>query len=604
MRKGGELSNTISFDLEWSQRGIDVLGLAFDEGSKTTAVARDAQSMHQFLSVLHKAERIAAHNGIDADLMQLKSEGIETSELLKKTFDTRLAFYACHSHLAGSGSFDLRSIVLLLGGKQGYRYPLEWKAYESDLHRTCAMDAGAVSWCVPTLDRLITQHKLQNTIDILHKCAPIFSAMREQGVKLDKEVLESIFRARKEKTEEVIQKYSLWEERGKKVVKKVPIWRSNKVLDICQEQFGIRPKDRKRDTWVKLLKTNLTPEAREFMEAIVSLGKGANDAHWLGKAEETEDGIDFDKVGADGLIHPRYDICGSPDRAIASGPNIQNFPRPSDDPRPVKLRSAVIPLDLSHIILGCDLGSVETYTNAIESDDWDRVRAIQQKRLSHEGTARMINDAFNLSLNRNLGKVCNHAFDKGESPYNLARRLFNTDRPSQQQVLQCQAIFTRMLHEYPKTAAFRIKLWEQARNNPLVVTNSFGRRLMCFSRSKYGEANDRWAKHQPAKMYWCPCSECSPRRDRWKYAIAFLGRSAAFDALLRIMYRIYYDKRLDEYSLPYMEVHDELDFSVPKDKVELYSARALEAFQEPFPELGNISLPAEVKIGNSWSEAH
>lgn len=597
----------VGADLEWSpRRGIDVLGLSWDSGQRATATGRTPETLIQYMDILRNADKVVGQNFLDADCRQLALEGVDTGWLESKIYDIRLSMHVVNGHLAGTGSFDLRSIVLLLGGRQGYRFPLEFKQYESDLHKTCAMDAAAALWCYPTLERQIEHHNLRKTLEIAHRCQPVFSRMREQGVRLDRGVLETIHKDRKRKTEEVVERYHLWEERGKKVIKKVPIWRSDKILDICEQQFGFRPKDRQRGTWAKLaLDPALSPEALEFVNAVIDLGKGANDAHWLGKAEESDDGtIDFDKVGADGFIHPRYDLCGSPDRAIASGPNIQNFPRPSDDPRPVKLRSAVIPLTNDHVILGCDLGSVETYTNAIESDDWDRVRAIQEGRLSHTGTAVLINNAFGLALDRNAGKACNHAFDKGESPYNLGRRLFKTERPSRQQTQQCQAIFARMLDEYPKTAAFRKKLWEQAQNNPLVVTNSFGRRLLCFSRSKYGDANERFAKHQPAKLYWCPCSECAPRRDRWKYAIAFLGRSSAFDALLRIMAKIYYEKRLDEYSLPYMEVHDELCWSVPKDRAEHYARVALEAFSEPFEELGGLCLPADAKVGWSWCEAH
>ncbi len=309
-------------------------------------------------------------------------------------------------------------------------------------------------------------------------------------------------------------------------------------------------------------------------------------------------------MSENGFIYPRYDICGSPDRATTASPSIQNWPRVSDDPRIVPIRSAVLPLDDGHVILGIDFSSVETITNAIESNDWDRVQATLDKRITHEGTAKLLNDAFGLSLNRNQGKTVNHGFDKGESPYNLARTLFKTERPSRQQTSQCHTIFGRMLAEYPKTAQFRDLLWERSCENPLVVTNSFGRRLMCFSRAKYGEANERFAKHTPEKKYWCSCAACAPRRDRFKYAIAFLGRSAAFDALLRVMAKIWYEKRLDEYSLPMVECHDELLFSVPKDKAEHYAQIGKQCFEETIPELGGVSLPANAVIGSSWAVAH
>jgi len=593
----------VGMDMEWTRGGIDILGLSWDEGRKATATQCTEQSFKEFIDTLSKAELVVGQNLIDADFRQLESIGVDTSGF--NVYDIRLAMHATHGHLSGTGSFDLRSIVLLLNGKKGIRFPLDWKEYASDLHRTCAMDAAAALWCYPTLDRQVKAHKLEGVLKVAHLVSPIFAMMQERGVKLDRTILETIHNERKRKLEENIERFGLWEERGKKVIKRVPIWRSPKVLDLFESKFGIRPANLQRQTWLKLASNPNLPEgARDFVDAIIELGRGANDAHWLGQVEETEDGLDFSKVDKDGYIYPRYDICGSPDRAIASGPNIQNFPRPSEDPRPTPLRRSVVPLDSSHSILGIDFSSLETITNAIESHDWDRVQATLEKRVSHEGTAALLNKAFGLHLNRNQGKVVNHGFDKGESPYNLARNIFKAEKPSRQQVLQCSQIFDKMLDQFPKTQEFRNDLWERSRDNPLVVTNSFGRRLLCFSRAKYGESRDFASKHNDAKKYWCSCSDCAPRRDRWKYAIAFLGRSAGFDALLRAMVRIWYEKRLDEFSLPYLEVHDELDFSVPTNKLEYYSKIAKEAFEEPIAELGGIKLPADVKHGASWAEAH
>lgn len=598
----------IGMDMEWTKQAIDVLGLSWNEGTKSTAIDRNDRTMRQFLDVLERSDMIVGQNHMDADLRQLAREGFPTEHLEKKCFDTRLAMHAVNGHLAGTGSYDLRSIVLLLNGRQGRRFPLDFKQYESDLHRTCAMDAAAALWVYPTLDRQIKANKLEGVVKTLHLVAPIFARMHEQGVRLDTKILETIYHDRKKKTEETIEKYHLWEERGKKVIKRVPIWRSDKLLDLCEQKFGFRPADRKRPTWLKLQNdSSLTPEAREFVDAIIDLGRGANDAHWLGKPEEAEDedgGVSFGKVREDGFIFPRYDICGSPDRAVASGPNIQNFPRPSDDPRKTKLRRAVIPINDDHLMLGVDFSSVETITTAVESGDWDRVDAALNKRISHEGTAELINKTFGLSLNRNQGKAINHGFDKGESPYNLARTLSKQDRPSRQWVMQTEQIYKAMLAQYPKTAKFREDLWERARENPLVVTNSFGRRLMCFSRAKYGDAGERFAKHDERKKYWCSCSECGPRKDRFKYAIAFLGRSSAFDALLSKMITIWYEKRLDNYSLPLIECHDELVFSIPKGTEDRYYAIAKQTFEEPIAELGGVRLPANAVIGSNWCEAH
>jgi DNA polymerase-1 len=265
----------------------------------------------------------------------------------------------------------------------------------------------------------------------------------------------------------------------------------------------------------------------------------------------------------------------------------------------------VVPLVDGHIILGTDFSSIETLTSAYESRDMDRLRSVLAGTLSHAGTAEMVNRVFGLHLVRQHGKVINHAFDKGESPFNLARRLFSVERPSNQQIAQCREMYNRILSLYPQTARFRDELWEQAAQNPLVVRNSFGRMLKCFSRSKYGDSDARsYARHDPAKKYWCSCAACAPRRDRWKGAIAFLGRSTAFDILLRKMVKIYTARLLDEYSLPYLEVHDELDFSVPAAGVEEYARILKGVMEEPVPELDGLSIPADVKWGPTWADAH
>ena len=400
-----------------------------------------------------------------------------------------------------------------------------------------------------------------------------------------------------------IEEFHLFEMRGKKVIKKHPLWRSPKVLDIFESvSGGVRPSNRRSETWQKLADDPKLPDsARRLASALVELSEGANDAHWLGKATETEEGISFGKVDASGFIYPSYNIAGSPDRPIANDPNIQNFPRPSDDPRPVPLRSAVIPPEPHLSILSVDFGSVETYTNAIESEDWDRVRAVKEKRVSHEGTADLVNKTFGLLLSRQDGKTVNHAWDKGESPFALAGRLFKVQRPSPKQTQQCEAIYRHMLSEFPKTSQFRDDLWERASQNPLVVRNKFGRTLKCFSRSRYGDDNGWGAKHDPSRKYWCSCKSCAPKRERWKAAIAFLGRSSAVDALLRKMAVIWYEKRLDEWSLPGMEVHDELDFFVPMDSVEKYAKILVDTLGEPIVELGQISLPSDAKWGMDWS---
>ena len=260
----------IGSDLEWSRTAIDVLGLAWDNGLRATAIERTDRTLAEYLGTLQRADTVVGQNFIDADCMQLAKEGVDVSQILPKVFDIRLAFHATHGHLAGSGSYDLRSIVLLLNGRQGVRFPLDFKQYESDLHRTCAMDAAAALWCHPTLDRLVRAHHLESTVQIAHRCAPIFALMRDQGVQLDRAVLQQLHTERQAKLAASIEKFGLWEERGKKVIRRVAIWRSPKVLGLFESRFGYRPANLQRSTWTKLITYGgLSADALEFAQAIV-----------------------------------------------------------------------------------------------------------------------------------------------------------------------------------------------------------------------------------------------------------------------------------------------------------------------------------------------
>src|SRR3990167_5630879 len=104
----------VGSDMEWTRQAIDVLGIAWDGGLRATATERTERTMAQYLDVLRQADVVVGQNYIDADCRQLAKEGYDVSWLEPKIFDTRLCFHATHGHLAGTGSFDLRSIVLLL----------------------------------------------------------------------------------------------------------------------------------------------------------------------------------------------------------------------------------------------------------------------------------------------------------------------------------------------------------------------------------------------------------------------------------------------------------------------------------------------------------
>lgn len=627
----------VSIDLEWGKDGkISIVGFAWwDEGQiRAGAYSREGND-ERTRAILQNTRpqmegrnggnsqaaqgRLVGHNILSADLPKLQAEGLLLDSKTRRldaslsAFDTMLGLHTTHAHLAGTGSYDLRSLVLLYGhtgGRSQEWFPLDWKRYDEDIWETCALDAAAALYCARPLKERIRTDNLEPTVSISHQVAPIFVEMGQRGVRLDMQVLSQIHREREAQvaglraslptvlptTPPIAATALLPNQDPLDAVESERLNpRSPKVLAYIQEKYRIVLPDRSRATWEKVRSSPKYPkELRELADTCWQLSRAGSDSTWIGDATDDEAGLSFSKLDKGGFVYPQYNVVGTPDRPSCTGVNIQNFPRPGEDPRAVPLRAAVIPPEDGMVLISVDYQAVETYTNAVEANDWEMVKAIKEGRRGHQQTADYINATFGLALTRQQGKTCNHSVDKGESAGNLAVRLFG--KRGRREMQSAQSILDAMLSPYPETKRFRAELWKQCvQNNPYVAINKFGRRLNCFARSKYKAGEE--------EEYRGRSREEQAARERWKAALAFLGRSSAVDCLLRVMSKVYYEDRLNGFSLPYIEIHDELVYAMPNTKSDRGARILQETFQESIPELEDLSIPCEVKTTRNWTEA-
>jgi len=262
----------------------------------------------------------------------------------------------------------------------------------------------------------------------------------------------------------------------------------------------------------------------------------------------------------------------------------------------VPFRQAIIPSDPSKKLIACDYKAIENITTALISRDKKRLDYVMGRDF-HQETADKLNEAFSLGLTRHDGKSVNHALEKGESPFNLSARLGINQK-------LCDEIIAAQLRMFPVTAEFRRQLWEDCRQNPYRARTPFGRELLCFGRSKYGESAPSWEQRCRGKtdLFWCcTCKSCAPIRERFKMALAFLGRATAVDILLRKMALVWEERRLKDDSLPLIECHDEgvwesAFFEQDKEVI-------VRTFSEPVEELDDFCFPCEAGIGDNWAEA-
>jgi len=95
----------------------------------------------------------------------------------------------------------------------------------------------------------------------------------------------------------------------------------------------------------------------------------------------------------------------------------------------------------------------------------------------------------------------------------------------------------------------------------------------------------------------------TPEKDA-KHSAAFKGQGTSADfvqEVLRHYYRAF--KRGDEFSLPTLQVHDELDFEVPR----VWSDKRLIEFVQPMVQesklIPGFICPIKAKVGNNWNES-
>lgn len=545
--------------------------------------------------ILEGPYKIYGHNIFAADLPILRRNTLHSTlpSILPvgKIHDTMLSAHVTHGHLAGEGSYDLRSVCLLYD----HRLNLEAKQYATDIFGTCRYDAAHTLYVGQIQDKIIDRDGLRPTWETSHRIAPIFQTMYEKGVRLDATVLQANDEWRAEETARILGQLPQIEKRKEYKKKPAKVWqeplnmRSPAVIKWFAEH-GVKLAGRSREDFEKVVrsKKRIKDEVRHTAQLFVQLSELGSDSFWLG--ERTETG--WEKVDANGFCHPEYKITGTPDRTSCVGVNIENFPRPKGDPRRIPLRAAVIPPEDGMILLACDARAIESITTALEAEDKARLEYVLGRDY-HQETADKLNAAFSLGMSRQEAKSVNHAFDKGESPFNLSSRL-GINSQMADEIIQAQ------LRQFPTTAAFRQQLWDKCRQNPVVVRNKFGRKMTCFGRSRMGEDSGSWGM-KCRRDTFCSCRQCAPIRERYKTALAFLGRSTAVDIVFRKQAAVCEQGVLDNYSLSYIHCHDEIVWALPVEKAGHYQKIGLDFLHEPVPELG-MSFPFEGKLGTNWAQ--
>ncbi|WP_165056462.1 MULTISPECIES: DNA polymerase I [unclassified Adlercreutzia] len=279
---------------------------------------------------------------------------------------------------------------------------------------------------------------------------------------------------------------------------------------------------------------------------------------------------------ADGRVHTQFnETVTATGRLSSSDPNLQNIPVRTEFGR--QIRAAFVPLRSGDVFLSADYSQIELRLLAHLSGDEHLVAAFNSGADFHAQTAARV---FGLPVDqvtpelRSRAKAVNFGIVYGQQAYGLSQSL---DIPFG----EAKEMIDRYFEAYPGVRAYLDATVAAAKENGY-AESMFGRkrhiaelRARSVQQRSFGE---RTAMNHPmqgsaADIIKLAMAECLRRM-----------RAEGLEAQLMI------------------QVHDELDFSVPAGEVERLAALVREVM-EGVVELA-VPLSVDVSWGATWAEAH
>ena len=279
---------------------------------------------------------------------------------------------------------------------------------------------------------------------------------------------------------------------------------------------------------------------------------------------------------SDGRVHTTFNqTVTTTGRLSSSDPNLQNIPVRTDFGR--RIRTCFIPLNDGDVFLSADYSQIELRLLAHLSGDERLIEAFCSGADFHAATAAQV---FGVAADevtpamRSRAKAVNFGIVYGQQAFGLAQSL---DIP----VSEARGMIERYFEAYPRVRAFLDQTIAEAREQGFAQT-MFGRK-----------------RHIPELR----ASNANMRNFGERTAMNHPMQGSAADIIKLAMRRI--QERLLAEGLKtamLLQVHDELDFSVPRDELE-YVGELVGQIMEHAVEL-SVPLRVDVSYGEQWAQAH
>ncbi len=279
---------------------------------------------------------------------------------------------------------------------------------------------------------------------------------------------------------------------------------------------------------------------------------------------------------ADGRVHTCFnETVTATGRLSSSDPNLQNIPVRTDFGR--QIRECFTPLEEGQLFLSADYSQIELRLLAHLSGDEHLIAAFRSGEDFHASTASRV---FGVPLAdvtsqlRSRAKAVNFGIVYGQQAFGLAQSL---DIPFG----EAKDMIDRYFEAYPGVRAYLDATVEQAKETGFAST-MFGRK-----------------RHVPELK----ASNAAQRGFGERTAMNHPMQGSAADIIKLAMTQV--QRRLMDEGFAarlMLQVHDELDFSVPKDEVEPLATMVRDVM-ENVVEL-QVPLVVDVTWGDTWAQAH
>lgn len=276
-----------------------------------------------------------------------------------------------------------------------------------------------------------------------------------------------------------------------------------------------------------------------------------------------------------GKIHTSFNqTVTATGRLSSSNPNLQNIPIRDEDGK--EIRKAFIP-DEGCSFFSADYSQIELRIMAHLSEDPNMVDAFTSGHDIHAATAAKIykTDISEVTKDmRRKAKTANFGIIYGISVFGLAERMAVERK-------EAKELIDGYFETYPKVKEYMDKSIEIARKNGYVET--------IFQRKRY--LPDINSRNAVVRGY------------AERNAINAPIQGSAADIIKVAMVNIYNRfKRENIKAKMILQVHDELNFSVPFDEKELVEKIVMEEMENAYHM--HVPLKADCGWGNNWLEAH